>query len=134
MFLRSWICLLKCSSKVRKKIKWKFWTCIRVHYSQRIFQLRNILKVYNSIVLVGTSVRKQNNLQILLTGCGKHFVISNDKELNMIPQNSPLKYTWKNHNVPQFKKCSSGSTIPRCHYFSHVCQVLTQNRNWVYVF
>ena len=41
-----------------------------VHYSQRIiFQLRNILKVWNSIMLlVGTSVRKQNNLQILLTG------------------------------------------------------------------
>ena len=67
---------------------------LNVHYPQRIiFPLRNILKVWNSIMLVGTSVRKQNNLQILLTGYEKHFTISNDKELNMIPRNSPLKYT-----------------------------------------
>ena len=53
---------------------------LRVHYPQRIiFQLRNILKVWNSILLVGTSVRKRNNLQILLPGYEKHFTISNDK-------------------------------------------------------
>ena len=44
-------------------------------------------------MLVGRYVWKQNNIKILLTGCEKHFTISNDKELNMIPQNSSLKYT-----------------------------------------
>ena len=91
MFLGSWICLIKCSSKVCKN-NGKIWTCIMralslsnvpqkcvkttgkfvralcVHYPQRIiFQFRNI-KVCNSIMFVGTSVRKQNNFQILLTG------------------------------------------------------------------
>ena len=47
---------------------------LNVHYPQRIiFQLRNILKVWNSIMLVGTFVRKQKNLHILLTGYEKHF-------------------------------------------------------------
>ena len=63
-----------------RKNNGKFERALCVHYHQKIiFQLRDILNVLNSIVLVGTSVRKQNNLQILLTGDEKHFTISNDK-------------------------------------------------------
>ena len=112
MFFGSWICLFKCSSKVRKNNE-KFEPALRVYYPQRItFQLRNILEVWNSIMLFGKSARKQNKLQILLTWYEKHFTISNDKELNTVIQNSPLKYTWKTQNVPQFSKCSPGSGIP----------------------
>ena len=65
----------KCVKRTRK-----FGHALRVRYPRRIiFQLRSILKVWNSIMFVGTSVRKQNNLQILLTGYEKHFTISNDK-------------------------------------------------------
>ena len=42
-------------------------------------------------MFVGTSARKQKHLQILLPGYEKHFTLSNDKELNTIPRNSPLK-------------------------------------------
>ena len=45
-----------------------FEPALRVYYPQRItFQLRNILEVWNSIMLFGKSARKQNKLQILLT-------------------------------------------------------------------
>ena len=61
------------------------------------FQLRNILKISNSIMLVVhvTSAKKQNNLQILLTRYEEHLT------LNMIYQNSPLKYVLRIQNVPQ---------------------------------
>ena len=92
-----------------------FEPALRVYYPQRItFQLRNILEVWNSIMLFGKSARKQNKLQILLTWYEKHFTISNDKELNTVIQNSPLKYTWKTQNVPQFSKCSSVSHFFPC--------------------
>ena len=55
-----------------------FERALRVHYPQRIiFQLRNILKVWNAIMLLGTSVRKQHNLQILLPGYEKHSQMTN---------------------------------------------------------
>ena len=65
-------------SKVRKN-NGKCERILRVYYPRRIFQLRNFLKVWKSIMSVGASVRKQNNFQILLTGYEKHFTISNDK-------------------------------------------------------
>ena len=67
MILGSWICIFKCSSKVWKN-NGKFERPLRVYHPQRIiFQLRNFLKVWNSIMLVWKSVRKQNKLHILLT-------------------------------------------------------------------
>ena len=59
----------------------KFERALRVHYRHQIII---ILKVWNSIMLVGTSVRrKQYNLQILTNRTyaetNKHFTIPNDK-------------------------------------------------------
>ena len=112
------------SNVPRKYVKTmgKFEGALCVHYHQRIiFQLRNILKVWNSIMLFETFVRKQNNLQILL----KWKIWKTLHNLVWrITEYDSLKYTWKTQNVPQFSKCSSGSRDPTFfHVWLHVIYV-----------
>ena len=56
----------------------KFEPALRVHYRTISAEKHSVQSL--ELDYVGwTSVRKQNNLQILLTGYEKHFSISNDK-------------------------------------------------------
>ena len=110
MFLGSWICLFKCSSKVRKYTGKYVWTCI----TRALSSENNISAEKHS----GT--RLCNWLEHLW---GNKIILKLYNQDMKNTSHSQMRTNWirflkiRHWNVPQFSKCSSGSRIPRSPFF-----------------